>query len=114
MNYNKDNTPEVVERCHQCLLWFIPALDKMPRNRRFTLGEKLELAMLEVLGLCTQAVYQKDRRETLSRANQQLAIARHLWRLAFELNVIDKRRYRHGSDLLVDIGRQIGGWYKVC
>lgn len=39
----------VVEDCHQCLLWLIPAIDKFPRQRRFTLGEKLETAMLNVL-----------------------------------------------------------------
>jgi hypothetical protein len=33
------------------LLWLIPQIDKFPRVRRFTLGERLESAMLEVLGI---------------------------------------------------------------
>jgi hypothetical protein len=106
--------PQVVEQCHQCLLWLIPAIDKLPRNRRFTLGEKLENAMLEVLALTTEASYHKQKIPLLQQANQKLAVARHLWRLCYELKLIDKRRYLFGCDMVVNIGRQIGGWRKQC
>jgi hypothetical protein len=48
----------VVEDCHQLLIWLISLLDNFPRNRRFTLDERLEKGLLEVLTLCTHAVYQ--------------------------------------------------------
>ena len=35
-----DNTPHAVQSCHDLLLWLIPLLDKFPRSRRFTLGER--------------------------------------------------------------------------
>ena len=38
----KPSTPKAVEDCRELLLWMIPHLDKFPRNRRYTLGEKLE------------------------------------------------------------------------
>ena len=31
-----------VRDCHRLLEWIIPQLDKMPRLRRYTLGERLE------------------------------------------------------------------------
>jgi hypothetical protein len=34
--------PQAVQSCHELLLWLIPQLDKFPRSRRFTLGERLE------------------------------------------------------------------------
>ena len=46
---NRIKTPQAVEDCHDFLLWLIPHLDKFPRNRRFTLGERLKTGMLEVL-----------------------------------------------------------------
>ena len=43
------NLPQAVESCHDLLRWFIPHIDKFPRSRRFTLGERLEAGVLEVL-----------------------------------------------------------------
>jgi hypothetical protein len=34
--------PQAVQSCHELLLWLIRQLDKFPRVRRFTLGERLE------------------------------------------------------------------------
>ena len=45
--------PLAVQSCRELLLWLIPQLDKFPRVRRFTLGERLETAIeLKVLALC--------------------------------------------------------------
>ncbi len=44
--------PKVVEDCHELLRWLTPHLDKFPRNRRFTLSERLETELLEVLAAC--------------------------------------------------------------
>ena len=47
------SVPQAVQSCHELLLWLIPQLDKFPRVRRFTLGERIEgglLAVLELVG----------------------------------------------------------------
>ena len=62
------NVPRAVQACHELLAWLIPLLDKFPRSRRFTLGERLEAG--------------------LQRANPQLEVQRNLWRLADKLGVI--------------------------
>ena len=48
------NHPKVVQDCHDFLLWLIPLLDHFPRNRCFTLGERLETQMLDVLQLLVE------------------------------------------------------------
>lgn len=53
--------PQAVQLCHELLLWLIPQLDKFPRSRRFTLGERLEDGVLEVLELLVEAVYQRNK-----------------------------------------------------
>jgi len=35
--------PQAVQSCHELLLWLILQLDKFPRSRRFTLGERIEM-----------------------------------------------------------------------
>jgi len=109
----KENTAQAVESCHDLLLWLIPQLDKFPRNRRFTLGEKIEVLLLEVLSLLVEASYaQRGKARLLETVNGKLTVLRHLWRLAFELKVIAKKQYMYGSQLLIDLGKQIGGWQK--
>lgn len=105
-----DTTPKAVQDCHEILLWLIPHLDKFPKARRFTLGERLENLLLAVLGDLVDAAYRKDKAASLASANRQLQVIRHLWRLCHELQVIPTRRYEHGARLLEDLGRQIGGW----
>lgn len=106
------NLPQVIDDCHELLKWLIPVLDKFPRNRRFTLGERLESGLLAVLEECVDAAYSRNKRLQLNAANRHLSSVRHLWRLAYELRVIPRNRYFHGSERLVDIGNQIGAWQK--
>ncbi|RLJ16240.1 hypothetical protein DJ030_17290 [bacterium endosymbiont of Escarpia laminata] len=76
--------PKAVQDCHNLLVWLIPLLDSFPRNRRFTLGERIESGLLEILELLVEAAYARNKRDTLKRANLRIAVVRHLWRLAEE------------------------------
>ncbi|RLL48977.1 diversity-generating retroelement protein Avd [Mariprofundus sp. EBB-1] len=108
----KDSTPQAVESCHQLLLWLVPQLDKFPRNRRYTLGEKMESNLLSVLENLIAAAYQHRKKSLLDEANRKLSVVRHLWRLAMELNAVSHKSYEHGAKLMVELGNQIGGWVK--
>ena len=106
------NVPQAIQSCHELLLWVIPQLDKFPRSRRFTLGERVEAGLLEVLERLTEAAYTHDKDTPLRRANLRLEIVRHLWRLGYELQTLPTRQYEHGSKLIDELGRQIGGWLR--
>lgn len=71
-----DTTPQAVQACHQILLWMIPQLDRFPRARRFTLGERLETSLLEVLELLVEAAWSRDKQAVLRRANLRLEARR--------------------------------------
>ena len=107
-----DQTPQAVQACHELIGWLIPQLDKFPRQRRFTLGERLEQALLDVLELLLEAAYTRAKEPALQRANLRLELARHLWRLAHEMEVVSTRRYAHGAQLMDDLGKQVGGWLR--
>ena len=49
----REPVPQAVQDCHDLLRWLIPHLDKFPRARRFTLGERLEVELLDVLAELT-------------------------------------------------------------
>ncbi|MGH8582775.1 MAG: diversity-generating retroelement protein Avd [Gammaproteobacteria bacterium] len=107
-----DATPQAVQAGHELLLWLIPQIDKFPRVRRFTLGERLESVLLEVLELSVEAAYTHNKRAALQKANLRLEVAKHLWRLALELKSVALRRYEHGVRLMDELGRQLGGWLR--
>lgn len=104
--------PKAVEDCHDLLAWMIPKLDQFPRNRRFTLGERIENGLLLVLENLIQATYQKPHAVYLQAANVQLDVVRHLWRLSHTLQSISHQSYGQGAERLTGLGRQIGGWRK--
>lgn len=108
----KDNTPQAVQAAHELLRWLIPQLDKFPRSRRFTLGERLEAVLLDVLELTVEAAFTHNKRAALHKANLRLEVVKHLWRLALELQTVAFRQYEHGVRLLDDLGRQLGGWLR--
>lgn len=106
----RDRTPQAVHDCHDLLAWMVPHLDKFPRLRRFTLGERIESGLIEVLERLVEAAYSRDKELPLKAANLRLDVLRHLWRLCFELKVIPLQRYDHGALLMENLGRQVGGW----
>jgi len=108
----KDTSPQAVQAAHELLLWLVPQIDKFPRVRRFTLGERLESVLLQVLELSVQAAFTRSKREALQQANLKLETAKHLWRLAHELRAAPVRQYEHGARLMEELGRQLGGWLR--
>ena len=107
----KKDTPVAIERCHALLEWLIPALDQLPRTRKYGLGQRIELSAVDVLEQLIVAQYQpKHRGEALRIANAKLNLVIHLWRLLSNLRAIPFKRYAHGAELMVEVGRQIGGW----
>ncbi len=113
MNKDRQNTPKAVQDCHDLLAWIIPQLDKFPRLRRYTLGERIEDALLDVLEKLITAAYSRTKQDSLQSANRRLDIVRHLWRLGHTLKVVSTRSYEHGVRLMLELGRQIGGWQQA-
>jgi hypothetical protein len=58
----KDSTPQAVQACHDIAL-----LDKFPRARRFTLGERLESVLLEVLEATVESAYTRNKQQALNK-----------------------------------------------
>ena len=106
------SVPLIIEDCHRLIVWLVPLLDHFPCARRYTLGQRLEDGLLEVLGLLVDAAYRRDRLAVLRAANRRLAVVRHVWRICLELKVIPPGRYEHGARLIDALGRQAGGWLR--
>lgn len=114
MRNEHDGSPQAVIACHELLAWIIPQLDKLPRVRRYTLGERIETGLLDVLERLIEAAYGSGavKLAALQTANLRLGVVRHLWRLGHGLEAVSGKSYGYGAGLMEDLGRQLGGWQR--
>jgi len=89
------------------LRWVIPKVGKFPKNVRFGLGARLESAHFDVLEELIRAQYARggDRGRALELANTRLQIARHLARMARELNLLSEDSAVYLARLQVEASR---------
>ena len=106
--------PEVIEHAHALLRWAVPAVGKSPRSFRFTLGERIERRLYDVLEQLIRATYaaRGHKRPFLQETNVALEVLRHELRLALGFGLLTERQIEHATRLLDAVGRQVGGWLR--
>lgn len=94
-------------------LWF-GYRDNLPKKSRYTLGEKIDGRFIDALELLFVASYQsaQDKFPTLVRALTAIDTLKFLVRIAWDLRLLDNKKYTALSEGLHEIGRQTGAWKK--
>lgn len=88
--------------------------DNLPKKAKYGLGERIDARFIQVLELLQVATYQgiKEKLPTLDRSLSSLDMLKFLLRIAWELRVLDDKKFETISERLNEAGRQIGGWRK--
>ena len=102
----------IIRAHYDFMLWLTPKMSKFPREHRFTLGQRIERLMGEILEKLIRAKFNRQRRDILASVNVDLEVLRFQIRLAKDLHCLSLKSYGHASRQLVDVGRQVGGWMK--
>jgi hypothetical protein len=86
----------------------------LPKQTRYTLGEKIDLLFIEVFELIITARYlpQNQKLPMLQRASLKLDILKFFLQVAWEIKTINTKQYILLSKSLDEIGKIIGGWQK--
>jgi hypothetical protein len=97
---------------HDMLNWLVPHLEHWPRPQRFFLARQaLESATQFYRLLLHARKVQGERRcQTLLEADVELETLKALLRLGQERRYMNIGQYQHVSAMLMEIGRQLGGW----
>ena len=82
-----ENYPIMV-KAYTLSKWYIQKLATLPKNHRFTLGEKIQNTVLELLMLLSDAIYTTKKLPLLKQANKELDKLRLLSRLIKDLNLL--------------------------
>jgi len=104
--------PKVITSTYDFIKWAIPYIAKLPKNQRYTLGERIENKLFDLFGLLIEAQYSKDKTNVLKKANLEIEQMRYLFRLCYDLRLTNLKTYELSSRYLMDIGAQVGGWIK--
>ncbi len=94
---NARQTGPALEAMYQFLRWLLPTVDGFPRSQKFTLGDRISTAGLDVLDHLIAATYSRARDQALADANLGLDRLRFFIRLSQDMRLIDLKRYEFAA-----------------
>ena len=110
-----EQTKEVItEKAYDLLKTTIPMLEGLPRSQKFTLGDRIQNHLSDLLEMLIQAYYlpAAEKRALLLQANIRLETLRYYYRLGYERGHYHSLKYQEFSQKTNELGRMIGGWLK--
>lgn len=105
-------TAIVVEKTYDFLLWLLPKVEKFQRSFRFSVGDRMVAAGLDLLLALVEASFSVEKGALLETANRKANGLRYLLRLSKDLKLLTLDSYGFAAVRLEEIGRMIGGWQK--
>ena len=86
----------------------------LPKQTRYTLGEKIDLLFIEIFELIITARYlpQNQKLPILQKASLKLDLLKFFLQISWEIKTLDTKKYILLSKSLDEIGKILGGWQK--
>ena len=113
MNDSKEaNELSIIQKTYDFIKWYVPILCRLPKDRKFILGDRTISQLYDVLENLIVARYAKQKLAYLEPLNGRLDILRYQTRLLFDFELIDRRRYEYASRQTNEIGIELGGWIR--
>lgn len=104
-------------KTYDLVLWLMQKTAKFPREHRFVTARLVQEAVLGFQTYLIEAASlpKPDRAgklERLNKANVELTKLRFYLRLCRDLKLLDPGPHRHVSQMVDEVGRLLGGWFK--
>lgn len=108
------NSETIIQKAYDLLKTTIPVLQKFPRSQKFTLANRIQDGLSDLLEELIRAYYSYTdlKKEKLRNVNIKLEILRHYFRLCYDLGLYNSLKYKEFAESLDEIGRMAGGWLK--
>jgi len=103
----------VVEKHYQLVLWMLPKIANFPKDQRFLLADRIERILLDILEMLIEAVYSKNKKELLTKANLKLDLLRFMMRIAKDMKYVNLSAYDFFCQSSIEVGKMVGGWLKA-
>ncbi|MCP4428981.1 MAG: diversity-generating retroelement protein Avd [Chloroflexi bacterium] len=104
-------------KTYDLLLWLVPRTTTFPREHRFVMARYVQEAAMRLQENLIEAATlpKKNRNGRLNRLNKadaELTKLRYHLRLCRDLKLLDAGQHRHVSQMVDEIGRLLGGWFR--
>lgn len=79
------------------------------------MGQKSETVLLDMLEMIIVAsnLPKQDKLPVLRNASTKIDVLRVFFKLGKDLKIIDNKKYIEFENIIVEIGKMIGGWIKA-
>lgn len=106
----KLNDYSIFNKWYPLLNWILERCEAYPKHARFTVANRVANLSLDFTALLVEAVYTRERRPLLQRANLLLEQLRILFRVSADQRYFSMRQYEYVSEEINEVGKMLGGW----
>lgn len=100
----------IVQKTYDLIKWYVPILNRLPRDHKFGLGDRMVAALYDLLEGFVTARYARNKLAVLQPLSGKLDILQYQTRLLLDFQLMEVNRYEYASRLLDELGRQLTGW----
>lgn len=111
MKKSVDELP-IIQKTYDLIKWYVPILNRLPRDHRFLLGDRIVNGLYDALEELILARYHREKLARLEKLNGSLDVLRYQTRLLRDFDLINAQRYGYAAKLINAIGTDLGGWIK--
>ena len=104
----------IFKKSYELYKEFYICVKTFPKQDRYSVGQKCELTMTELLECLLHATGMSKEKKIpyLEKASDKLNILRVYLRLAKDVKALDNKKYVFFEGSVDEIGRMLGGWKK--
>ena len=114
LSFMEIKSEPITLKAYDLLKYAIPVFNRLPKNQKFVLGDRLQNHLTDLLEALLEAIYlpAEAKKPALTAVNLRLEKLRFLFRLAFDLGYFSSGQYREFAARTDEIGRMTGGWLR--
>ncbi|GGA02299.1 diversity-generating retroelement protein Avd [Okeania sp. KiyG1] len=114
------NELSIIQKTYDLIIWYVPIINRLPKTHKYTIGDRPTPnpsqeginGLYDFLESLITAKYASEKLKLLESLNPKLDIIRYQTRILLDFQLINNKRYEYVSQLISDIGKELGGWVK--
>lgn len=104
---------KLLQKIFDMMQYAYPALAQFPKSEKFALCTDIKHSMDVLLERSIEAQKKYFKKTTLQDMDVEIAKLRAYIRLSHQLGFLPMKKYEIWSEMLVEIGKMVGGWLKT-
>ena len=100
------------QKAYDFLVWVFAKTDGFPKSKRFSIGQRLEVLLLDLVVLLNGLQYSKERARKLFRVSAAFDEIKLLMKHSHDTRLISRDSFAYSLHFADEIGAMIGGLLK--